>query len=72
MNAEITKTVLACFDTSWAIKLDKGIYPADSIPATFQQEGLKVCIQYSLYEDLRMCACCGGTHARIISIKKTE
>lgn len=72
-NAEIIKTHGICFfDTTWGIKLGKNIYVADSIPTEFQQPGLQVCVQYHLYEDMRMCPCCGGTHAQVISIKKAE
>ncbi len=52
VSTEITKTVINCFDTAWAVKLDKGTYAADSIPAAFQQEGLKVCVVYTLYSEL--------------------
>ncbi|SRR6266542_1769628 len=72
VSAEITKKVINCFDTVWAVKLDKEIYAADSIPVAYQQERLKVCIVYTLYYDPHMCPCCGGTYADIISIKKLE
>ena len=55
----------------WGIKKNNKIYPSDSIPAQFQQEGMEVCAKYQLYEDnLRLCPspCCGGTRAIIISM----
>ncbi|MBL7745210.1 MAG: hypothetical protein JNN00_17170 [Chitinophagaceae bacterium] len=52
----------------WAIKKNGNVYPADSIPAIFKEEGIVVCARYELYEDLRMCACCGGTWARVLSM----
>ncbi|MBL7741640.1 MAG: hypothetical protein JNK14_20645 [Chitinophagaceae bacterium] len=52
----------------WAIQKNGNVYPADSIPTIFQEEGLVVCAKYELYEDMGMCACCGGTWARILSM----
>lgn len=52
----------------WAIKKNGNVYPADSIPAIFRVEGILVCAKYELYEDLRMCACCGGTWAKVLSM----
>lgn len=45
----------------WGIKVNSQTYPSNTIPADFQKEGLVVCAGYTLFEDLRMCACCGGT-----------
>ena len=44
--------------------------PADSLPAAFQQAGLKVCIKYTTYEDPLFCACCGGTRLKIKQIQR--
>ena len=44
--------------------------PPDSLPAGFQQTGLKVCLRYTTYEDLRQCACCGGTRLKILQIQR--
>ncbi len=44
--------------------------PPDSLPAGFRQAGLKVCLKYTTYEDLRMCACCGGTRLKIQQIQR--
>jgi hypothetical protein len=54
----------------WGIKKNAKIYPVDSIPTEFQQEGMVVCAKYELYEDMRLCPtpCCGGTRAKIISM----
>jgi len=79
-NAEVTKTVIkACSftaDTVWSIKVDNKTYPADladSIPAAFKQEGLKVCVQYSIITYPFACPCCfDGPYARILSITKAE
>ncbi len=44
--------------------------PPDSLPVGFQQAGLKVCLKYTTYEDVRNCACCGGTRLRIEQIQR--
>jgi hypothetical protein len=54
----------------WGIKVNANVYPSNTIPAEFQQEGLFVCANYDLYQDLRLCACCGGTWAKINSMKR--
>lgn len=60
-----------CEQTGFLLKLDSGLtLPPDSLPASFQQSGLRVCVAYRTYEDLRMCACCGGTRLRIQHIQR--
>jgi hypothetical protein len=78
ITGEITKAIIkSCStDTTWGIKVDNKIYPADftdSIPRNFQQVGLKVCLQYNIATYSFYCPCCyDGPFARIISIKKAE
>lgn len=67
-TATVVKTNGAC--STWAIKVNTNIYPVDSIPDYFKQDGASFCVDYSLYEDYRLCVCCGGTRAKIISITK--
>lgn len=43
---------------------------AGSLPASFQQVGLKVCVTYIIVPDLGMCPCCGGTRLNIQSIQQ--
>jgi len=64
-SAIIVRNGTACL--SWGINVGT-IYISDNIPDQFKQEGLRVCVDYELYADLRLCACCGGTRARIISM----
>lgn len=60
-----------CDQNGYVIRLDGGVtYPPDALPADFQQDGLKVCLSYSAYEDPRMCACCGGTRLKIQQIQR--
>jgi hypothetical protein len=65
--ATVTQTGTPC--SSWGVRLGTKTYPADSIPDNFKTEGNIVCINYELYSDNRMCPCCGGTWARIKSIR---
>ena len=62
----ITRSGTPC--SVWGIIVKGDTYPANAIPASFQQEGITVCVNYELYEDVRACACCGGTWAKINSI----
>lgn len=60
-----------CDPNGYLLQLDGGAaYPTDSLPGSFQQSGLKVCLAYSLYEDPRFCACCGGTRLTIRRIQR--
>jgi hypothetical protein len=54
---------------AWGIKVASDVYPSNNIPSQYQQEGVAVCVVYELYQDPRVCACCGGTWADIKSIK---
>jgi hypothetical protein len=63
----ITQTGTPC--SGWGINVNGQTYPSNTIPADFQKEGLVVCAGYTLFEDLRMCACCGGTWADITFIR---
>jgi hypothetical protein len=66
-QAIITQAGTPC--NVWGIKINNQTYPADSIPLVFKTEGTIVCVDYELYEDMRLCVCCGGTWVRIISIR---
>ncbi|MGQ0738811.1 MAG: hypothetical protein ACT4OJ_07100 [Bacteroidota bacterium] len=37
----------------WGIKVNNNSYPSNNIPANYQQEGLIVCAEYDLYDDMR-------------------
>lgn len=64
----VTITQIGTPCSAWGIKVNSQIYPSNTIPANFQKEGLEVCAGYTLFEDMRMCACCGGTWADITFI----
>lgn len=53
----------------WGIKVNGQTYPSNNIPDQFKQIGLKVCTNYTLYDDPKMCPCCGGTYANINSMQ---
>jgi hypothetical protein len=66
-SATITQNGTPC--SYWGIKVGIRTYPVDSIPDNFKTEGTVVCVDYELYQDKRDCACCGGTRARLKSIR---
>jgi hypothetical protein len=55
---------------NWGIIVQGTKYQSSHIPDRFKRDGMKVCVVYSLFEDMRMCACCGGTWADISSIEE--
>ena len=65
-SVTITQTGTPC--SMWGIKKNGITYVVDSLGDTFKQEGLVVCAKYELYEDMRLCVCCGGPKAKIISM----
>ena len=63
----ITNSAPGC--GGWGIVVNGIEYPSATIPSVFQQNGITVCADYELYEDMRACACCGGTWAKINSMR---
>jgi hypothetical protein len=63
---KITDSAPGC--AGWGIVVNGIKYPSSTIPAAFQQNAITVCADYDLYEDMRACACCGGTWAKINSM----
>ena len=68
--ATITNNANGC--GNWGIEVNKKTYPSQNIPDRFKQDGLKVCTVYDLYNDLRVCICCGGQWADIQTIEAYE
>lgn len=56
--------------TRWYIKIMNDSFPSANIPDEFKKKNLGVCINYTLYQDPKLCICCGGTWADIKTIKK--
>ncbi|MEQ1678338.1 MAG: hypothetical protein ABL876_16690 [Chitinophagaceae bacterium] len=63
----ITNAAPGC--PGWGITVNGRSYPSRNIPAAFQQNNLVVCASYQLFEDMTLCACCGGTWADIRTIE---
>jgi len=57
---------------NWGIVVEGSRYPSSNIPDRFKKDGLQVCASYNLFEDMRMCACCGGTWADITSMEASH
>ena len=43
-------------------------YPTDDLPDQYAIDGKNICIEYSIYDDPRMCMCCGGTYVHVIKV----
>jgi hypothetical protein len=54
----------------WGITIDGNFYPSANIPDEFKVDSMHVCASYELYDDMRLCVCCGGTWANIKSMEK--
>jgi len=64
----ITQTGTPC--SQWGIQVNGNTYASRNIPAEFKLEGIAVCASYDLFDDMTLCACCGGTWADIKSMKR--
>ena len=68
ITTTITNSAPGC--GGWGIDVNGRKYPSNNIPLEFQHDGIQVCAEYEFYEDMRLCACCGGTWANIKSMKE--
>ena len=62
----ITSSAPGC--GGWGIVVQGIKYPSRNIPESFKQDNLTVCARYEIYDDMALCACCGGKWANIISM----
>ena len=69
-QAIITNRAPGC--GGWGIIVSGIKYPSKNIPDQFKQDGLLVCTEYDLYDDLTMCPCCGGKWANIQSMQRNQ
>lgn|SRR5690242_7040429 len=69
-DAQITKIFRGTGCEKWGVGIGTKVYPVQGLPSEYEKDSLQVCIVYKLYEDPRMCPCCGGTTVEIISIEK--
>ena len=74
-EASLSATVIhgrnMCDANGWVLQMDGGnTYPPDALPPAFEQVGMRVCAVYTVYDDPRMCPCCGGKRLRIQYIQQ--
>ncbi len=65
-NVIVTLTAPSCKHVGVIINGTK--YPADDLPDQYAVEGKNICIEYSFWDDPKMCACCGGKKVHIIAV----
>lgn len=65
-KAVITNHAPTC--QGWGIVVGTHVYPSRNIPDSFKTDGMEVCVNYSLFDDMALCPCCGGVYANIISM----
>ena len=55
----------------YGVKIGTISYPSSNIPSAYQVPGMKVCINYEIYDDMRLCPspCCGGKWVNIKTIQ---
>ena len=70
-SATVVQGGTLCNANGYLIRVDGGTtYTPDGLPVSFQQNGVRVCVVYTIYQDLRMCPCCGGTRMKIQQIAR--
>ena len=65
-NVTVTLSTSSCKGVG--IILNGIKYASDDLPSQYAVDGNNICIEYSFWEDLRMCPCCGGTKVHVISV----
>ena len=65
-NVTVTFTTGACKHA--AVIIDNKTYPTENLPDSLTVEGKKLCIEYTFYDDVRACVCCGGRYVNIIKV----
>ena len=65
-QAEVTIGALACKQAG--VIIDGIKYATDDLPDEYKVEGKKICIEYSFWDDLKMCPCCGGKRVHVIRV----
>ena len=66
-RAEVTLTAPPCSHVG--VILNGTQYQTDDLPDQYKVEGKIICIEYSFYEDLRLCVCCGGTKVHVVAVR---
>ncbi len=65
-NVIVTLTAPSC--THIGVIIDGKKFPADDLPDQYAIEGKHICIDYSYWDDPKMCPCCGGEKVHIIAV----
>lgn len=63
---KVTLSAPSCRKVGVIIKGTK--YPSDDLPDQYAVEGNNICIEYSFWEDVSMCMCCGGKKVHVIAV----
>ncbi len=64
-NAIVTLTASICSNHAGVI-INGTKYPTEDLTVDQQVEGKNICIEFTTFEDARLCACCGGKWVHII------
>ena len=62
----VTLSAPSCSHIGVIIKGTK--YPSDDLPNQYAVEGKNICIEYSFWDNLKMCPCCGGARVHVIAV----
>ena len=65
-NVTVTLTAPSCSHVGVILNGTK--YPTDDLPAQYAIEGKNICIEYSFWDDLKECPCCGGRKVHVIAV----
>ncbi len=65
---EVIVTLSAASCSQIGVILDGIKYPTDDLPAQYVVDGKSICIEYSFWDDYKMCPCCGGRKVHVISV----
>lgn len=65
-NVIVTLSAPSCNHVG--VIIDGTKYPSDDLPDQYAVEGKHICIEYSFWDDPKMCPCCGGRKVHIIAV----
>ena len=65
-NAVVTLTAPSC--NHIGVILNGVKYPSDDLPSQYAVEGKMICVEYTFWEDLKQCPCCGGMKVHIVRV----
>jgi hypothetical protein len=65
-NVIVTLSAPSCNHVG--VIIDGTKYPSDDLPAQYVVDGKNICIEYSFWDDPKMCPCCGGKKVHVIAV----